>query len=126
MWIVTEIPERPFFYKRAVSLTALSGQVRFRTEIKTIVDQSVMKSYLLKLSGREEGPCSESQVAKMFADQRVDRYMPCKPEAAGDWKTIDNCKGKKFLFETPESLSFKKCVVNKKCAAILTALSGQD
>jgi len=49
-----------------------------------------MKSYLLKLSGREEGPYTESQIAQMFADQRVDRYTPCKPETGGDWKTIDD------------------------------------
>lgn len=49
-----------------------------------------MKSYLLKISGREEGPYAESQIAQMFADQRVDRYTPCKPETGGDWKTIDD------------------------------------
>lgn len=49
-----------------------------------------MKSYLLKLSGREEGPYSESQIAQMFADQKVDRYTPCKPESGADWKTIDD------------------------------------
>ncbi len=32
-----------------------------------------MKSYLLKLSGREQGPYSESQIGQMFADQQVNR-----------------------------------------------------
>jgi hypothetical protein len=49
----------------------------------------MMKSYLLKLAGREEGPYSESQIAQMFADRRVDRSTQCKPENTGDWKTID-------------------------------------
>ncbi len=49
-----------------------------------------MKSYLLKLSGWEEGPYSESQIAQMFADQQVNRSTPCKPETSGDWKTIDD------------------------------------
>lgn len=48
-----------------------------------------MRSFLLKLAGREEGPYSESQVAQMFADKRVNRSTPCKPETGGDWKTID-------------------------------------
>jgi hypothetical protein len=47
------------------------------------------KSYFLRLSGREEGPYSETQVAQMFADQRVNRDTPCRLAAAGDWKTID-------------------------------------
>ncbi len=42
------------------------------------------------MSGREEGPYAESQIAQMFADQKIDRYTPCKPEASGDWKTIDD------------------------------------
>ena len=49
-----------------------------------------MKSYLLKLSGREEGPYSDSQIAQLFADQQVNRSTPCKPEANGEWKTIDD------------------------------------
>jgi hypothetical protein len=49
-----------------------------------------MKSYLLKLSGREEGPYEESQIAQMFADGRVDRNTPCKPASGGDWKSIDD------------------------------------
>jgi hypothetical protein len=49
-----------------------------------------MKSYLLKLFGREEGPYEEAQVAQMFADRRIDRNTPCKPADRGDWKTIDD------------------------------------
>ena len=49
-----------------------------------------MKSYSLKLSGREEGPYSESQIAQMFADGRIDRNTPCKPADRGDWKSIDD------------------------------------
>src|SRR3954463_4464883 len=49
-----------------------------------------MKSFLLKLAGREEGPYAESQIAQMFADRRVNRSTPCKPETGGEWKTIDD------------------------------------
>src|SRR6266550_2954624 len=49
-----------------------------------------MKSYSVKLSGREEGLYSESQIAQMFADGRIDRSTPCKPADRGDWKTIDD------------------------------------
>ncbi len=49
-----------------------------------------MKSYSLKLSGREEGPYAESQIAQMVADGRIDRNTPCKPADRGDWKTIDD------------------------------------
>jgi len=49
-----------------------------------------MKSYSLKLSGREEGPYGEEHVAQMFADGRIDRNTPCKPVAGGDWKSIDD------------------------------------
>ena len=48
------------------------------------------KSYLLKLSGREEGPYEESHVTQMFADGRIDRNTPCRPSEGGDWKTIDD------------------------------------
>jgi GYF domain 2 len=50
-----------------------------------------MKSYSLELSGREEGPYSESQIAQMFADGLIGRNTPCKPADRGDWKTIDDC-----------------------------------
>jgi len=49
-----------------------------------------MKSYFLKLSGREDGIYSEEQVAQMFADQRVDRNTPCRLATGSDWKTIDD------------------------------------
>jgi len=49
-----------------------------------------MKSYLVKICGREEGPYSDTQIGQMFADQRVERNTPCKPTSAGDWKTIDD------------------------------------
>ena len=49
-----------------------------------------MKSYSLKLSGREEGPYGEPQIAQMFADGRIDRNTPCKPADRGDWKTVDD------------------------------------
>jgi hypothetical protein len=49
-----------------------------------------MKSYLLKLGDREEGPLTETQIAQMLADGRVDRNTPCKPADRGDWKTIDD------------------------------------
>src|SRR4029450_3487960 len=44
----------------------------------------------LKVSGREEGPYEEAQIAQMFADGRIDRNTPCKPASGGDWKTIDD------------------------------------
>jgi hypothetical protein len=49
-----------------------------------------MKSYSLKLSGHEEGPYPEPQIAQMFADGRIDRNTPCKPADRGDWKSIDD------------------------------------
>lgn len=49
-----------------------------------------MKSFVLKLVGRDEGPYTESQIAQMFADQQVNRSTPCKPVMSGDWKTIDD------------------------------------
>jgi hypothetical protein len=49
-----------------------------------------MKSYLLKFSGREEGPYGEAQIAQMFADGRVNRNTPCKPIDRGDWKLVDD------------------------------------
>ena len=49
-----------------------------------------MKSYLLKLSGREEGPYEEPRIAQMFADGRIDRNTPCKPVDRGDWKSVDD------------------------------------
>jgi hypothetical protein len=49
-----------------------------------------MKSYLVKISGREEGPYSDSQIAQMFADGRVNRYTPCRKAEDKDWRTIDD------------------------------------
>lgn len=49
-----------------------------------------MKTYLLRLSGREEGPFTEAQISQMFADGRVDRNTPCRPVNGTDWKTIDD------------------------------------
>src|SRR5947199_9986444 len=49
-----------------------------------------MKFYLLKLSGHEEGPYAETQIAQMFADGRIDRNTPCKPASGGEWKSIDD------------------------------------
>lgn len=49
-----------------------------------------MKTYLIKLSDREEGPYAETEVAQMFADGRIDRHTPCKPADSGDWRTIDD------------------------------------
>ena len=48
-----------------------------------------LKSYYLKFSGRQQGPYSESQIAQMFADQRVNRDTPCKLDTANEWRTID-------------------------------------
>ena len=48
-----------------------------------------MKSYFLKLGGRQEGPYSETQIAQMFADRRVDRSTPCKTDQMGEWRTVD-------------------------------------
>jgi GYF domain 2 len=49
-----------------------------------------MKTYLLQLSDREEGPFTETEVAQMFANGRVDRNTPCKSADRGEWKTVDD------------------------------------
>ena len=49
-----------------------------------------MRSFYLKIAGREEGPYEEPQVAQMFANGRIDRNTPCKPVSGGDWKSIDD------------------------------------
>jgi hypothetical protein len=49
-----------------------------------------VKSYLLKLNGREEGPYSDPQIAQMYADGRVNRHTPCKVAGGDEWKTIDD------------------------------------
>jgi hypothetical protein len=49
-----------------------------------------MRSFVLKIVDREEGPFTETEVAQMFADGRVDRNTPCKPVDRGEWKTVDD------------------------------------
>jgi GYF domain 2 len=49
-----------------------------------------MRSFQLKIADREEGPFTETEVAQMFATERVDRNTPCKPSDRGDWKTVDD------------------------------------
>jgi len=50
----------------------------------------MQKSYFLRLSGREEGPYSETQIGQMFADQQVNRNTPCRLATGSEWKTIDD------------------------------------
>jgi len=52
--------------------------------------REALKSFHLKIAGRDEGPFEEPQVAQMFADGRIDRNTPCKPADGGDWKTLDD------------------------------------
>lgn len=49
-----------------------------------------VKSYLLKLSDREEGPYQEEQVSQLFADGLADRNTPCRVAPDGPWRTIDD------------------------------------
>lgn len=49
-----------------------------------------MRSFHLKIAGREEGPYPETQLAQLFADGRIDRHTPCKPADRGDWKSVDD------------------------------------
>jgi GYF domain 2 len=49
-----------------------------------------MKTYFIKLSNSEEGPFTETEVAQMFADGRIDRNTPCKPSDRDEWKSIDD------------------------------------
>ena len=49
-----------------------------------------MRSFHLKIAGREEGLYGEPLIAQMFADGRIDRNTPCKPTDGRDWKTIDD------------------------------------
>jgi len=49
-----------------------------------------MRTFLLKLSDREEGPYSDTQVAQMFSDARVNRYTPCRRVEDKEWKTVDD------------------------------------
>jgi hypothetical protein len=49
-----------------------------------------MRSFHLKSADREEGPFTETEIAQMFADGRVDRNTPCKAADHGEWKTLDD------------------------------------
>jgi hypothetical protein len=49
-----------------------------------------MRSFLVKLSDREEGLYSDTQVTQMFADGRVNRYTPCRKIDDKEWKTVDD------------------------------------
>ncbi|MGE5212315.1 MAG: DUF4339 domain-containing protein [Nitrospirota bacterium] len=52
--------------------------------------QQTVKSFHLTTADREEGPFTETEVAQMFANGRVDRDTPCKPSDGGEWKTVDD------------------------------------
>jgi len=49
-----------------------------------------VRAFQLKIAEREEGPFTETEIAQMFANRRVDRNTPCKPSDHGGWKTIDD------------------------------------
>jgi hypothetical protein len=49
-----------------------------------------MKSYFLQIDGRQEGPYTDTQVAQLFAERRVNQHTPCKLEQLGEWRTIDD------------------------------------
>ena len=49
-----------------------------------------MRSFHLKIGGHEEGPFTETEVAQIFADGRIDRNTPCKPTDRGEWKSVDD------------------------------------
>lgn len=49
-----------------------------------------MRSFLLKIADREEGPYGEAQIAQMFADRLIDRNTSCKPAMGGEWKSVDD------------------------------------
>ena len=49
-----------------------------------------MRSFHLKIADREEGVFTETEVAQMFANGRIDRHTLCKPADHGDWKTVDD------------------------------------
>ena len=49
-----------------------------------------MRTFHLKIADREESPFTETEVAQMFANGRVDRNTPCKPSDRGEWKTLDD------------------------------------
>jgi uncharacterized protein DUF4339 len=49
-----------------------------------------MRSFHLKIADREEGPFTETEVAQMFADKRIDRNTECKPADQREWKSVDD------------------------------------
>jgi hypothetical protein len=49
-----------------------------------------VRTFHLKIVDREEGPFTETEVAQMFANGRVDRNTSCKPSERGEWKSIDD------------------------------------
>jgi hypothetical protein len=49
-----------------------------------------MRSFHIKIADREEGPFTETEIAQMFANGRVNRNTVCKPSDRGDWKTVDD------------------------------------
>jgi hypothetical protein len=49
-----------------------------------------VRSFLLKIADREEGPYGEAQIAQMFADRLIDRNTSCKPAMGGEWKFVDD------------------------------------
>jgi hypothetical protein len=50
----------------------------------------LVRSFHLKIDDREEGPFTETEIAQMFADKRVDRDTLCKAANGGEWKTVDD------------------------------------
>lgn len=52
----------------------------------------MVKSYFLKISGRETAAYSAEQVSQLFADGQIDRNTPCREAkaAGGAWRTIDD------------------------------------
>src|SRR5207245_7256851 len=44
----------------------------------------------MKIADREEGQLTETEVAQMFADRRIDRNTPCKPADQREWKSVDD------------------------------------
>lgn len=44
----------------------------------------------MKIADREEGQFTETEVAQMFADRRIDRNTPCKPADQREWKSVDD------------------------------------
>ncbi len=48
-----------------------------------------MKSYLLQLGDREEGPYSDTQVGQLFAEHRINQHTPCTTDRFAGWRTVD-------------------------------------